>query len=171
MGWGFGLSGLWIVLGNALVGSLLAWIILAKRTREMTVRLNTMTMPEFLEARYKNRGIKVFAALVIFIFLIPYSASVYMGLSYLFNQIFGIPYLYAALFICLLTALYLVMGGYRAVAMTMTDFFQGLVMVPGVGSHVFWAGRRYYSHDWLIGHACSPAGGAGSEPGYGTASA
>lgn len=131
VGWGFGLSGLWIVLGNALVGSLLAWVFLARRTREMTVRLNTMTMPEFLEARYQSRGIKVFAALVIFIFLIPYSASVYMGLSYLFNQIFGIPYLYAAVFMCLLTALYLVLGGYRALAMT--DFFQGLVMVLGVG--------------------------------------
>lgn len=131
VGWGFGLSGLWIVLGNTLVGSLLAWVVLARRTRAMTIKLNTMTMPEFLEARYKSRGIKIFAALVIFIFLVPYSASVYMGLSYLFNQIFGIPYLYATIFMCLLTAVYLVMGGYRALAMT--DFFQGLIMILGVG--------------------------------------
>ncbi len=130
VGWGFGLSDLWIVIGNALVGSLLAWWLLAGRTRQMTVRLNAMTMPEFLEARYDSRGMKIFAALVIFIFLLPYSASVFMGLSYLFEQIFGIPYLYAALAMCLLTGLYLVMGGYRAVALA--DFIQGIIMVFGV---------------------------------------
>ena len=130
VGWGFGLSGLWIVLGNVLVGSMLAWLILARRTRSMTMRLNTMTMPEFLEARYQSRGLKVFSALVIFIFLVPYSASVYMGLSYLFNVVFHIPYLYAAIFMCGLTAMYLVMGGYRAVALI--DVIQGTVMIFGV---------------------------------------
>ncbi|NMA65438.1 MAG: sodium/solute symporter [Clostridiaceae bacterium] len=130
VGWGFGLSGLWIVLGNTLVGSLLAWYVLAKRTRAMTARLHTMTMPEFLEARYDSRGFKMFSALVIFIFLVPYSASVYMGLSYLFNQVFGIPYIYVAFAMCLLTALYLVLGGYRAVAMV--DVFQGSIMIFGI---------------------------------------
>ncbi|OAT79746.1 sodium:solute symporter family protein [Desulfotomaculum copahuensis] len=130
VGWGFGLAALWIVLGNTLLGSFLAWLVLAKRTRAMTARLNAMTMPAFLEARYGSRNLKIFSALVIFIFLVPYSASVYMGLSYLFNQIFGIPYLFAALLMCLLTAVYLVMGGYRAVALT--DFIQGLIMIAGV---------------------------------------
>ncbi|HHW44988.1 sodium/solute symporter [Desulfofundulus thermobenzoicus] len=135
VGWGFGLAGLWIVLGNTLLGSLLAWLVLAKRTRLMTARLGAMTMPEFLEARYQCPSMKIFSALVIFLFLVPYSASVYMGLSYLFNQIFGIPYLYAALLMCLLTAVYLVMGGYRAVALT--DFIQGLVMLAGVGALLY----------------------------------
>ncbi|MFZ5632352.1 MAG: sodium:solute symporter family protein [Bacillota bacterium] len=131
VGWGFGLSSLWIVAGNTLVGSLLAWYVLARRTRRMTLRLNAMTMPEFLEVRYDSRSMKLFAALVIFIFLVPYSASVYMGLSYLFNQIFGVPYILAVVFMCLLTALYLIMGGYRAVALT--DVIQGTVMICGVG--------------------------------------
>ncbi|GAB6172561.1 sodium:solute symporter [Paradesulfitobacterium aromaticivorans] len=131
VGWGFGLSALWIVLGNTLVGSLLAWKILARRTREMTVRLNAITMPEFLGARYQDKGLKIFSAIIIFIFLVPYSASVYMGLSYLFEQVFGIPYTYALVFMAVLTAVYLVLGGYRAVAVT--DFIQGMVMVVGVG--------------------------------------
>ena len=130
VGWGFGLSDLWIVIGNTFLGSLLAWWLLARRTRQMTARLNAMTMPEFLEARYDSRGMKIFAALVIFIFLVPYSAGVYMGLSYLFEQVLGIPYLYATLAMCLLTGVYLVMGGYRAVALT--DFIQGTVMIFGV---------------------------------------
>lgn len=131
VGWGFGLSSVWIVVGNTLIGTLLAWLVLAKRTRAMTKRLNVMTMPEFLEARYCSGRLKLFSALVIFVFLVPYSASVYIGLSYLFNQIFGIPYAYAVIFMCALTAVYLIMGGYRAVALT--DLIQGLVMIVGVG--------------------------------------
>ncbi|MBO8138346.1 MAG: sodium/solute symporter [Desulfotomaculum sp.] len=130
VGWGFGLSSLWIVLGNTLVGSLLAWMILARRTRTITIRLNTMTMPQFLGARYQCTGMKIFAALVIFIFMVPYSASVYMGLSYLFEQIFGIPYIFAVAAMAALTGMYLVMGGYRALALT--DFIQGLVMLFGI---------------------------------------
>lgn len=131
VGWSFGLSSLWIVLGNAFLGSLLAWLVLARRTRLMTERLGAMTLPEFLEARYGSRAMKICGALLIFVFLVPYSASVYMGLSYLFNRVFGLPYLYAALIMCLFTALYLVMGGYRAVAVT--DVIQGAVMLGGAG--------------------------------------
>jgi SSS family solute:Na+ symporter len=131
VGWNFGLAGLWIVVGNTLVGSLLGWWLLAKRTRTMTIRLNTMTMPQFLSARYQSPGMKIYAALVIFIFMVPYSASVYMGLSYLFEKIFGIPYLYAVLAMALLTGIYLILGGYKAVALT--DFIQGSVMLFGVG--------------------------------------
>ncbi|GAW90846.1 sodium:solute symporter family transporter [Calderihabitans maritimus] len=130
VGWGFGLSSLWIVLGNALIGSYLAWKVLAGRTRAMTSRLGTLTLPEFLAARYDSKALKIVAALIIFIFLVPYSASVYMGLSYLFEEIFGIPFIQALLFMALLTALYLVMGGYFA--LTLTDFIQGLVMIGGV---------------------------------------
>ncbi|MBM7853771.1 SSS family solute:Na+ symporter [Desulfohalotomaculum tongense] len=130
VGWAFGLSSLWIVVGNTLVGSLLAWMILAKPTRLITTRLNTMTMPQFLGARYQSPGMKIFAALVIFVFMVPYSASVYMGLSYLFEQIFGLPYIYAAVAMATLTGVYLVLGGYRAMALT--DFVQGCVMLLGI---------------------------------------
>ncbi len=121
----------------------------------MTTRLHSMTMPEFLEARYDSRGLKIFSALVIFIFLVPYSASVYMGLSYLFNQIFGIPYIYAAFAMCLLTAMYLVMGGYRA--LTMTDVFQGVVMLFGIGMLLYFVvgapevgGRQVFCTAWPV---------------------
>ena len=73
IGWGFGISGLWVAIGNALVGSLLAWKVLARPTREMSERLGVMTMPEFLEARYDSHALKIFTAAVIFIFMVPYS--------------------------------------------------------------------------------------------------
>ncbi|MGQ9622170.1 MAG: sodium:solute symporter family transporter [Candidatus Caldatribacteriaceae bacterium] len=129
IGWGFGLSSLWIVLGNALVGSLLAWLVLARRTRRLTEALNAMTMPEFLGARYGSEFLKIFSALVIFIFLVPYSASVYMGLSYLFDAVLGIPYRYALLVMAGLTGVYLLMGGYLAVSLT--DAVQGIIMLFG----------------------------------------
>lgn len=130
IGWKFGLSAIWIGVGNALLGSLLAWFVLARKTRDMTHRLNASTMPEFFEKRYNSKALKIFSALIIFIFLVPYSASVYAGLSYLFNAIFNIEYVYCMLFMAVLTAVYLVLGGY--VATVMTDFIQGLIMIFGV---------------------------------------
>ncbi len=129
IGWGFGLSSLWIVVGNALVGSLLAWLILARRTRVITEKLGAMTMPEFLESRYQSRFLRVFSAVVIFIFLVPYSASVYMGLSYLFDVVMGIPYVYALLLMAVLTGAYLIMGGYLAVSVN--SLVQGVIMFFG----------------------------------------
>ncbi|APC09482.1 sodium:solute symporter family transporter [Neomoorella thermoacetica] len=130
VGWGFGLSDLWIVIGNAFIGSFLAWKVLARPTREMTVRLKAMTMPEFLAARYDSPALRTLGALVIFIFLVPYSASVYMGLSYLFEQVFRINFTTALIAMAAFTALYLVLGGY--IAVTLTDFIQGLIMIGGV---------------------------------------
>ncbi|NLO76057.1 MAG: sodium/solute symporter [Clostridia bacterium] len=130
IGWSFGIAGLWVGIGNALVGSLLAWKLLAKPTREMTEKLGAMTMPEFLQARYDSHSLKIYAALVIFVFMVPYSASVFMGLSYVFEQVFQINYNFVLVAITVITAIYLLMGGYRAVAIT--DFIQGMVMIFGV---------------------------------------
>jgi len=130
VGWSFGLSSLWVALGNSLIGTLLAWKLLAQPTREITARLNVRTMPEFLEARYQSPGLKLFASIIIFIFLTPYSASVYMGLSYLFEGVFNINYTTALILMAVLTAAYLTMGGYFAV--NITDMFQGFIMLGGV---------------------------------------
>ena len=130
LGWGFGIHTLWIVLGNTFVGTLLAWRILAARTRDMTARLNVMTMPEFLRARYDSPVLQMISALIVFLFLVPYSASVYMGLSYLFEKAFGLQYNQALVFLALLTGVYLVMGGYFAVAIS--DFIRGVIEFLGV---------------------------------------
>lgn len=130
-GWGIGLGGIWIGIGNAILGSLVAWLVLARRTRVMTHTLGAATMPEFFQKRYDSPKLKYMAAIIIFVFLLPYSASVYMGLGYLFNSIFpSVDYVYCMLFIAVLTAVYLVLGGYTAT--TVTDFIQGLIMIAGV---------------------------------------
>ena len=128
-GWVFGLNTMWIVAGNALIGGFLAWMVLGRRTRVMTQNLDVMTMPEFLQERYQGKYTKMFAAVVIFMFLLPYSASVFKGLGHLFEANFHISYDVALLIMIGITGIYLVLGGYFAI--TLTDFIQGLIMIFG----------------------------------------
>ncbi len=130
-GWNIGLGSLWIGIGNAVLGCLLAWRILAKRSRTMTHTLNVKTMPGFFESRYDSKALKIFAAVIIFVFLVPYSAAVYKGLGSMFATIFpGVSNNVWILIIAVLTAIYLVLGGYVATAYT--DFVQGIIMIVGV---------------------------------------
>ncbi len=126
----FGLASVWIGIANAIIGSLLAWFVLAKRTKNMTSRLHSKTMPEFFEKRYGSKGLKVVSAIITFVFLIPYSASVYNGLSSLFEIVFGIPGWVIMIVLAILTAIYLFFGGYFATALS--DFIQGIIMIIGV---------------------------------------
>jgi SSS family solute:Na+ symporter len=128
-GWQFGLNSLWIALGNGLIGACAAWVVLARRTRRMTQNLDAMTMPEFLQERYGAKHLKPLAASVIFFFLLPYSASVFKGLGHLFEAVFHIPYDIALLLMIAFTGVYLILGGYFAIAIT--DFIQGIIMFAG----------------------------------------
>ena len=134
LGWGFGFNALWIAAGNALIGTLLAWLVLARRTRRMSHNLDAMTMPEFFLERFEARGIKIFAALIIFVFLIPYSASVFKGLGHLFQINFNISYDWALVIMTVITGIYLILGGYFAI--TLTDFIQGMIMLVGATAMV-----------------------------------
>ncbi len=134
-GYKYQLATVWIGVGNAIIGSLFAWKVLAKRTKNMSSRLDAKTMPEFFEKRYDSKGLKLFSAVVIFIFLIPYSVSVYNGLSNLFEMVFGIPGWVVIVALALITALYLFFGGYFATALS--DFIQGIIMLIGVVLMVF----------------------------------
>ena len=126
----FGLSATWIGVGNAILGALVAWLVLAKRTKNMTTRLSAKTMPSFFEKRYDSKNLKIVSAVIIFLFLIPYSASVYNGLSALFEIVFGIPGWVVMICLSVLTAAYLFFGGYFATSLS--DFIQGIIMFVGV---------------------------------------
>lgn len=129
-GWNFGLASTWIGLGNAFIGSYLAWKVLGRRTRVMTQHLGSATMPDFFEKRYDSRALKLFAAAIIFVFMIPYTASLYNGLSRLFEMAFGIPYWVCVLVMALVTAMYVVLSGYVGTALN--SFIQGVVMLVGI---------------------------------------
>ncbi len=131
----FGLAAVWIGVGNALLGSFLAWKVLAKRTKNMTEFLDVKTMPEFFERRYYSKNIKLVSTVIIFLFLIPYSASVYTGIGYLFEAVFGIDFIWCVLIMAALTALYIFFGGF--LASVLTDFLQGFIMLAGVILMIF----------------------------------
>ena len=131
----FGLASVWIGIGNALIGTLIAWLVLAKRTKNMTQRLGAKTMPEFFEKRYGSQKLKILSAIIIFVFLIPYSASVYSGISSLFEIVFGIPGWIVMICLAVLTSVYLFFGGYFATALS--DFIQGIIMIIGVICMIF----------------------------------
>ncbi len=130
LGWGFGLSALWIALGNTLIGVLGVWLLLGNRIKNIADSLNVKTMPEYLEARFNSPFLKGFTALAIFVFFVPYTAAVFMGLSYLFESTFQLPYLWILLFMGLFTGTYLIMGGYKSMAMI--DVIFGIIMLVGV---------------------------------------
>ena len=129
-GWKYGLAAFWAGIGNALLGSLLAWWVMGARTREMTHRLDAKTMPEFFGKRYGSKALRVAAAAIIFVFLIPYTASVYNGLSRLFGMAFGLPYEVCVIAMALITCVYVVVGGYMATVVN--DFLQGIIMLVGI---------------------------------------
>ena len=129
-GWKFGIASTWIGIGNAILGSLLAWVVLGRRTRLMTQHLQSSTMPEFFGRRYDSNALKIISSIIIFIFLIPYTASLYNGLSRLFEMAFGIDYAICVIVMAVLTGIYVVAGGYMATAIN--DFIQGIIMLFGI---------------------------------------
>lgn len=134
-GWNIGIGALWIGIANSLIGCLCAWALLAKRTRSMTRTLDTKTMPSFFEKRYVSRGMKMYAAVIIFVFLVPYAAGVYKGLGTLFSAVFGGNENLCMLIVAVLTAIYLILGGYFATSVN--DFIQGIIMIAGIIILVF----------------------------------
>lgn len=129
-GWQFGISATWIGIGNALIGSLLAWVVLGRRTRIMTKHFEAATMPEFFERRYNSRPMKIVSSVIIFVFLVPYTSSIYKGLSGLFAMAFGIDFTVCIIIMAVVTGLYVILGGYLATAIN--DLVQGIIMLVGI---------------------------------------
>lgn len=129
-GWKYGMASTWIGLGNAIIGSLLAWVVLGRRTRVMTQHLSSSTMPEFFGCRFDSKALKIVASMIVFVFLIPYTASIYNGLSRLFEMAFHVPYAVCVVVMALFTAVYVILGGYMATAIN--DFIQGIIMLVGI---------------------------------------
>lgn len=129
-GWKYGISATWAGIGNAIIGSLLAWVVLGRRTRIITQHLDSATMPQYFGQRFNSKALKIVASVIIFIFLIPYTASLYNGLSRLFGMAFDIDYSVCIVLMACLTAIYVIAGGYMATAIN--DFIQGIIMLFGI---------------------------------------
>ena len=129
-GWKYGIAATWAGIGNAILGSLLVWVVLGRRTRIMTQHFDSTTMPQFFGQRFQSPSLKIGASIIIFIFLIPYTASLFNGLSRLFGMAFNIDY----------TVCIILMGGTHRdlchrrgyMATAINDFVQGCIMLVGI---------------------------------------
>ncbi len=117
----------WTAIGLA-VGTYINWLIVAKRVRVYSQKINAVTIPEFFSKRFgDNAGIlKFIAAVVIIVFFIPYTASGFSACGKLFESIFGVPYLTAMIVSGIVIVLYTALGGFLAASTT--DFIQSIVM-------------------------------------------
>lgn len=117
----------WTAIGLA-VGTYVNWLIVAKRIRIYSSKLDAVTVPEFFSKRFKDdKGIlKVVAALVIIIFFIPYTASGFSACGKLFESLFGVPYLQAMIVSGIVIVIYTALGGFLAASTT--DYIQSIVM-------------------------------------------
>ncbi len=117
----------WTAIGLA-VGTYINWLIVAKRIRVYSSKLDAVTVPEFFSKRFgDDKGIlKTIAAIVIIIFFIPYTASGFSACGKLFESIFGIPYLTAMIVSGIVIIIYTALGGFLAASTT--DFIQSIVM-------------------------------------------
>lgn len=131
-GYKYGLASTWIGIGNAVLGSLVAWVVLGRRTRIMSKHLGSMTMPDFFGKRYDSQSLRIAESVIAFIFLIPYTASVYNGLSYLFGMAFDVDFRICVEVMAVLTGVYVIIGGYMATAWN--DLIQGIIMLFGIDS-------------------------------------
>ncbi len=129
-GWKYGIAATWAGIGNALLGSLLAWMVLGRRTRVMSQHLGSATMPQFFGSRFDSKALKLYASAITFVFLIPYTASLYNGLSRLFEMAFHVDYAVCVIVMAVLTGIYVIVGGYMATAIN--DFIQGIIMLFGI---------------------------------------
>ena len=129
-GWRYGIWGVLPGIGNAVIGSLLAWLVLARRTRTATRRLKIKSMPQFFDQRFNSGAMKLFATFVIFIFLLPYSASVYKGLTSVCAVLVKVDEQVCMVVIALASMVIVVLGGYAA--QLKADFVQGIIMLVGV---------------------------------------
>lgn len=117
----------WTAIGLA-IGTYINWLIVAKRIRLYSQKINAVTIPEFFSKRFHDdkRVLSLIAALVIIVFFVPYTASGFSACGKLFSSLFGVDYQFAMILSAIVIVLYTTLGGFSAASMT--DLIQSIVM-------------------------------------------
>ena len=119
----------WTAIGLA-AGTYLNWLIVAKRLRRYTEKIDAITLPEFFSKRYHDskKLLMLISALWIIVFFVPYTASGFVACGKLFNSLFGVQYHVAMIVSAIIIILYTTLGGFLAASTT--DFVQSIVGTP-----------------------------------------
>lgn len=130
-GFAVGLQGLWIAVGE-LLGVGAAWLLMAKPFKRLTDRYDSITVPDYLEARFRDDGhwLRLIAAGALVVFVPIYAGSQVFATGKAFNSFLGIDHYLGATIGFLVVLLYITRGGF--IAVVWSDVFQGLLMVTGL---------------------------------------
>ena len=117
----------WTAVGLS-IGTYINWLIVAKRLRVYSEKIDAVTLPEFFSKRFADASniLSVIAALVIIVFFIPYTASGFSACGKLFGTLFNMDYHLAMILSAAVIVLYCTLGGFLAASTT--DFVQSVVM-------------------------------------------
>ena len=117
----------WTAIGLS-IGTWLNWLIVAKRLRRYSAKLNSITVPDFLAARFRDNTklIESLGALTIIVFFVPYTASGFAACGKLFNTLFGFDYMPAMIISAAVIVAYCALGGFMAASVT--SLIQSIVM-------------------------------------------
>jgi len=124
----YGISAIWTAVACAL-GTLFNWSVIAKRLRRFTEKLRALTIPGFLEERYKDdtHTIRAIATIIIAVFMVAYVSAQLVASGKILSETFGWGYHPALILGFAIITFYTLMGGFFAVAWT--DVFQGMLLV------------------------------------------
>jgi sodium/proline symporter len=105
----------WTAIGLA-VGTYINWLIVARRLRLYSAKLNSITIPDFFSNRFRDKSnfLMIIAALIIVVFFVPYTASGFSACGKLFSTLFGFDYFWAMVVSALVIVLYTMLGGFLA---------------------------------------------------------
>ncbi len=130
----------WTAIGLS-IGTWLNWLIVAKRLRRYSAKLDSITVPDFLAARFRDNTklIEILGALTIIVFFVPYTASGFAACGKLFNTLFGFDYMPAMIISAAVIVAYCALGGFMAASVT--SLIQSIVMTAAL-IIVFFFGAR-----------------------------
>jgi SSS family solute:Na+ symporter len=126
----FGHSILWLAFLNIGIGILIAFVFYGFRTRKMGLSLNAVTLPELLGNRFNSSKLQASSGLIIAVFMVFYTTAVFLAISTLFQETFGIPYWICVVVFTIVVGIYLLIGGLYAVMWT--HAIQGILMLTGM---------------------------------------
>lgn len=117
----------WTALGLG-IGTWINWLIVAKRIRMYSQKIDAVTIPEFFSKRFGDDKniLSLIAGLVIIVFFVPYTASGFNACGTLFSSLFGVDYFTAMVISAVVIVAYTTLGGFLAASTT--DLIQSIVM-------------------------------------------
>ncbi len=120
----------WVLLSMAqLATGYFVLMILGKKFAIVTRKYKAVTLVDFLKERYESKWVVLLSAASIIIFLFSAMAAQWVGGGRLIESVTGLSYTSALFIFAASVLIYVVIGGFRAVALT--DAVQGTVMFIG----------------------------------------